>query len=121
MNNSSSTKISSGTIALVVLAVIGALVVFSFARPFLELAVALISWMLAGVIAGRLIRGEGYSLLGNLALGLIGGVMGSLVLRVIGLGWLGNIWLVGNIIVGVIGAVVFIWVVRLLFNRDFAR
>lgn len=118
MNNK---HVSTGNIALIILAVIGALVVLSFARPFLEFAIAIISWMIAGAIAGRLIRGEGYDLLGNVALGLIGGVVGSIILRLVGLGGIGNIWLIGNIIVGVIGAVIFIWIVRLIFNANFAR
>ncbi|MBC7813403.1 MAG: GlsB/YeaQ/YmgE family stress response membrane protein [Burkholderiales bacterium] len=77
--------------------------------------------MLAGTIAGRLLRGSGYGLLGDIALGLIGGVVGSILLRFLGVGFVGNIWLVGNIIVGVIGAVVFVYLIRLVHRDDFAR
>jgi uncharacterized membrane protein YeaQ/YmgE (transglycosylase-associated protein family) len=40
---------------------------------------------------------------------------------VVGLGGIGSIWLVGNIIVGVIGAVIVVWLIRTLADRNFAR
>lgn len=85
------------------------------------LLVAVIVWMLAGMFAGRLLRGSGYGPVGDVLLGLAGGVVGSIVVRLLNLGWIGDIWIIGNIIVGVIGAVVLVWLVRLVFKRDFAR
>ncbi|MBZ0298264.1 MAG: GlsB/YeaQ/YmgE family stress response membrane protein [Anaerolineae bacterium] len=76
--------------------------------------------MLAGMFAGRLIRGRGYGPVGDVLLGLTGGIVGSLVLGLIGLGGIGHIPLIGGILVGVIGAVILVWLLRLLGNRDFA-
>jgi len=83
------------------------------------LLIPIIFWMLAGMLAGRVIRGRGYGPVADVLLGLAGGIVGSLVLSLVGLGWLGNIWIVGSIVVGVIGAVLLVYAVR-LFNKDFA-
>ncbi|NOG48046.1 MAG: GlsB/YeaQ/YmgE family stress response membrane protein [Chloroflexi bacterium] len=57
----------------------------------------------------------------NILLGLVGGVLGSLLLRVLNLQGIESIWLVGNIITGVIGAVVVIAVARLFGDKSFGR
>jgi uncharacterized membrane protein YeaQ/YmgE (transglycosylase-associated protein family) len=84
------------------------------------LLIPIIFWMLAGMLAGRVLRGRGYGPVADVLLGLAGGIVGSLVLSLIGLGWLGNIWLVGSIVVGVIGAVLLVYAVRFFGNKDFA-
>lgn len=77
-------------------------------------------WMLAGYLAGRILRGRGYGAIGNTALGLAGGIVGGFLLRLVGLGGLGDVWLVGQILVGVVGALALISIVRLVFDKDFA-
>jgi uncharacterized membrane protein YeaQ/YmgE (transglycosylase-associated protein family) len=108
-----------------VIFVIGALVVGSLilnvAGGLLSLLIPVLFWMLAGMFAGRLLRGRGYGPVGDIALGLAGGIVGNILLRVVGLGGIGSIWLVGNIIVGVIGAVIVVWLIRTLADRNFAR
>jgi uncharacterized membrane protein YeaQ/YmgE (transglycosylase-associated protein family) len=56
-----------------------------------------------------------------IVIGLIGGFLGSIILRALNLQGLGDIWFIGSIISGSIGAVVLIAVVRLLGNKQFAR
>jgi uncharacterized membrane protein YeaQ/YmgE (transglycosylase-associated protein family) len=85
------------------------------------LLIAVIAWMLAGMFAGRIMRGKGYGPVADVLLGLAGGVLGSLILGLLRLGWIGDIWLVGNIVVGVIGAVILIYIVRAFGNRSFGR
>jgi uncharacterized membrane protein YeaQ/YmgE (transglycosylase-associated protein family) len=85
------------------------------------LLIPIVFWMLAGMIAGRLLRGKGYGLIADIALGFVGGLVGSIVLNLLGLGGLGSIWVVGNIIVGVIGALVVVYAVRLFGNKDFGK
>ena len=53
-------------------------------------------------------------------LGIAGGIVGSLVLGVLGVGGIGNIPLIGGILVGVIGAVILVWLVRQFADRNFA-
>lgn len=80
-----------------------------------------LAWMLAGMFAGRLLRGRGYGPLMDVLLGLGGGILGSILLSLLGLGWVGDIWIVGNILVGVIGAVILVYLVRMFGNRQFGR
>ena len=66
-------------------------------------------WALAGFLASRLMKGgkpEGWLM--NIVLGLVGGVVGSLLFSLVGLESHG----VGNIIVSTVGACVVIWLVR---------
>lgn len=100
--------------------VVGSLV-FNLASGLLALLLPMLFWMLAGMFAGRLLRGRGYGPVGDIALGLAGGIVGNILLRIIGLGGIGHIWLVGNIIVGVIGAVIVVWLIRTIADNNFAR
>ena len=59
----------------------------------------------AGFLAGKLMRGEGYGILGNIILGILGGVVGGFVLMIAGLhaaGW------IGKIVAGTLGAVILV-------------
>jgi uncharacterized membrane protein YeaQ/YmgE (transglycosylase-associated protein family) len=80
-----------------------------------------IAWMLAGMLAGRLLRGRGYGPVMDVVLGLAGGVVGTLALSLLHLGWVNDVWIVGNILVGIVGAIILIYILRLLGNRDFGR
>lgn len=84
------------------------------------LIVSVFLWMLAGMFAGRLIRGRGYGPTGDVLLGLAGGLVGSIVLGFLGIEAVGSVPLVGGILVGIIGAVILVWLIRLFGNRDFA-
>ena len=86
----------------------------------LDLVISVFFWMLAGMFAGRLIRGRGYGLVGDALLGITGGIVGSLVLGLVGAGGIAQIPLIGGILVGVIGAVIVVWLVRQFADRNFA-
>ena len=80
----------------------------------------IIAWLIVGLVAGWLagmiMKGGGYGLIGDLILGLIGAVVG---------GWLFSVilpraepsGLIGSIIVATIGAVVLVAIVRLISGR----
>lgn len=70
----------------------------------------------AGFLAGYLIRGKGYNPIGNVALGMAGFFVGSLLF-----GRQGPAGLCGSIVLSLVGAVVLILGVRLLLDRDFAK
>lgn len=106
-------------LVLIVLIVLGP-VLSAVAWLTIDLIISVFFWMLAGMFAGRLLRGRGYGPVGDVLLGLAGGIVGTFVLSLIGLGGVGSIPLVGGIIVGVIGAVILVWLVRLLGNKRFA-
>lgn len=67
--------------------------------------------ILAGFLAGKIMRGRGYGVLIDLLLGLVGAVVGGFVFGLIGLVAYG---LVGRLVISTAGAVMLIWLVRRL-------
>ena len=67
-------------------------------------------WALAGYLASKLMKdGKPQGWLGNIILGLAGGLAGSLLFGLLGLGSRG---LIGDIIVSTVGACVVLFLVR---------
>ncbi len=75
----------------------------------------LIWWAVVGLIAGwaagRIMKGGGYGVIMDIVLGIIGAVVGGWVVGVLGIQAGGFI---GTIIVAIFGAVILIWITRLL-------
>jgi len=67
--------------------------------------------ILAGWIAGKIMRGRGFGLLGDLIVGVIGSLLGSFIFGLLGLGAYG---LIGRLVVAVIGALILLWLIRLI-------
>ena len=90
-------------------AVIVVMMVVGFVLKLVTLAILIGSWMAAGYLAGQLMRGESYGFVGDTALGFVGAIVGSIVLGIFGLGYLGHIWLIGHVIASMIGAVIILY------------
>jgi uncharacterized membrane protein YeaQ/YmgE (transglycosylase-associated protein family) len=71
----------------------------------------LIIGIVAGWLAGQLMKGGGYGLFGDLVIGVIGAFLGGLLLGAIGFIAHG---LIGRLITATFGAVVLLYVVRLI-------
>jgi len=69
--------------------------------------------LIAGFLAGKLMRGTGYGVIGDLIVGCIGALLGGWLLGLLGISWGG---FVGSLVTAFIGAVILVWVVR-LFRR----
>lgn len=110
-----------GFFLFLIVAIVAVVVVGNLLTWGIGLILTVIAWMLAGMFAGRLLRGRGYGPVMDVLLGLVGGVVGSFVLRLLGINWVDDIWLIGNVLVGIIGAVVFVYAIRLVGNQNFAR
>jgi uncharacterized membrane protein YeaQ/YmgE (transglycosylase-associated protein family) len=110
-------------VLITILVVLAVIAVISWTVGFLfQLLISAVFWAAAGYIAVRVMGGDTkHNWLHIIILGLIGGLLGSLILRALGLPWVGDIWVIGSIISGSIGAIVLIAVVRLLGNKEFAR
>lgn len=67
--------------------------------------------IVAGWLAGQIMKGGGYGLLGDLLLGIVGAVLGGWVFGLLGLSASG---LIGSLIMATVGAVIFIALVRLI-------
>ena len=65
--------------------------------------------VIAGAIAGWIMRGEGYGFWKNLILGLFGGCVGGWIFNLLGVEWGG---ILGEIGTAVVGAVALIWIAR---------
>jgi uncharacterized membrane protein YeaQ/YmgE (transglycosylase-associated protein family) len=68
--------------------------------------------MVAGWLAGQLMRGGGFGLLGDIVVGIVGALIGGLLFSALGVYPGGG--LLGAIIVATIGAVVLIVLLRLI-------
>ena len=70
----------------------------------------LIVGLIAGWLAGVLVKGGGFGLLGDLVVGVIGALVGGYLFGILGIGSNGG--LIGSIVVATIGAVVLLVIVR---------
>ena len=67
--------------------------------------------LIAGWLAGKVMKGQGYGGLVDIILGILGGVVGGWVFGLLGIHAGG---LIGSIIVAFVGAVILVWIVRKL-------
>jgi uncharacterized membrane protein YeaQ/YmgE (transglycosylase-associated protein family) len=66
----------------------------------------------AGWLAGQVIKGGGFGVLGDIVVGVIGALLGGFLFRTFGVSTGGG--LLGSLIVATIGAIVLLFVVRLV-------
>src|ERR1700680_135424 len=68
--------------------------------------------LIAGWLAGQVMKGGGYGILVDIILGILGGVLGGWVFGLLGI-WPGG-GMIGSIVVAFVGAVILVWITRLL-------
>jgi uncharacterized membrane protein YeaQ/YmgE (transglycosylase-associated protein family) len=68
--------------------------------------------LIAGWLAGQLMKGGGYGVVGDIVIGVIGALLGGFLFSQLGIFPGGG--LLGSLIVATIGAVVFIFLLRLI-------
>lgn len=64
---------------------------------------------LAGWCAGVIAKGSGFGILGNVIVGIVGAFLGGLCFRLLGIVAYG---LIGQFIFAVLGALLFLWLLR---------
>jgi uncharacterized membrane protein YeaQ/YmgE (transglycosylase-associated protein family) len=67
--------------------------------------------LIAGWLAGKIMKGSGFGVLGDLVVGIVGAVLGGWVFSLLGVGAYG---LLGSIIVATVGALLLLYLVRLV-------
>jgi uncharacterized membrane protein YeaQ/YmgE (transglycosylase-associated protein family) len=72
----------------------------------------LIIGAIAGWLAGLLMKGRGFGILGDIVVGIIGAVLGGWLFGVLGIS--AGVGLPGSLIVAFVGAVVLLFLVRLI-------
>ncbi len=94
-------------ILFLILIVIGAFVVLSLAGwVIFDILLPLLVWAFIGWLANRLIHGRGYGVWADMGLGLVGGIVGSILFPGGGL--------LHGLIFGTLGAVIVIFIGKLL-------
>ena len=78
----------------------------------LSLVIWIVVGAIAGWIAGELMRGRGFGLLGNIVVGIVGAFIGGLLFSMLGIG--PGLGIVGSLITAVVGAVVLLFVIGLV-------
>ena len=68
--------------------------------------------ILAGYLAGKIVRGGGMGLLVNLIVGIVGGVLGGWLFGIMG------ICVIGSLITATVGAIVLLAIVSLFSKRN---
>ncbi len=71
----------------------------------------LIIGLIAGWLAGVIMKGSGYGVLGDIVVGILGAMIGGHVL-----GWLGVVTygLIGSLVSALVGAIILIFLIRFL-------
>lgn len=72
----------------------------------------LIIGAIAGWIAGNLMRGGGFGVLGNIVVGIVGAMLGGWVFGFLGIGPEGGV--IGSLITAVVGACLLLFIVSLV-------
>ena len=71
----------------------------------------LVVGLIAGWLAGKIMQGSGFGLVGDLVVGILGAVLGGWLFSLVGIAAWG---FVGSIVVAVVGALVLLYVVRVV-------
>jgi len=80
----------------------------------MDLIIFLVIGALAGWLAGVIMKGGGFGIIGNLVVGLLGSFLGGWLLPRVGLSFGGEF---GGFVTAVIGAVILLFVVGLIKKR----
>ena len=104
-------------LVLIVIFGVASSVIGMFANIF-GLAITVLTFMFIGWLAGKLLRGKGYGPIQDAILGLVGGIVGSVVLGLFNLSFGG---LIGTLFAGVVGAIIVVFLMRLFHDADFAK
>ena len=79
--------------------------------------VGLVLWVIIGAIAGwlagKIVKGGGFGLIGNIVIGIIGSLLGGFLLG----GLFSSLGIVGSLLTAVIGAVILLFVVSFFVKR----
>src|SRR5207237_10887647 len=84
-------------------------------RATLDILYWVIVGLIAGWIAGLVMKGSGYGVIGDIILGILGAIIGGWLMSLLGLG--GPNGLIGTIIVAALGAIVLVFLARMVSGR----
>ena len=80
--------------------------------------VGILGWIIiggiAGALAGRVVEGGGFGILGDIVVGIVGALLGGLLAHILGID--SSVGLIGSFLLALIGAIVLLAILR-LFSR----
>jgi len=76
-----------------------------------SLLLFLLIGLVAGWLAGRIMKGGGFGLVGNIIVGVIGAMLGGWLFGLLGISAGG---LIGSLVTALVGAIVLLYLVRLI-------
>ncbi len=79
-----------------------------------DLVYILLVGLAAGFLAGKIMKGKGFGLVGDLVVGVLGAIVGSWIFGALGIETYG---LLGSIVVALIGALLLLYILRLVKKR----
>ena len=71
----------------------------------------LIIGLVAGFLAGKIMKGKGFGFLGNLVVGVIGAFIGGYVFGLLNIAVSG---LIGSLVAALVGAIILLWIISLV-------
>jgi uncharacterized membrane protein YeaQ/YmgE (transglycosylase-associated protein family) len=78
------------------------------------LIVALVIGVIAGWLAGKILKGTGFGLIGDLIVGIIGSYIGNWLWDVLRLPPIGGAWWISAIVTSTVGAIVLLVLLRVI-------
>lgn len=83
--------------------------------------VGILGWIIlggvAGALAGRVVKGSGFGIIGDIIVGIVGALLGGFVA---GLFLSDTIGLIGSFVLAFLGAVLLLWLLRLITGNRVA-
>ena len=70
--------------------------------------------LVAGWLAGQIMKGKGFGLLGNLIVGCIGALLGGFLFGQLGIDFYG---IIGALIAALVGALILLWIIGLIKKK----
>jgi len=74
--------------------------------------VFLLIGLIAGWLAGRIMKGKGFGLVGNLIVGVCGALLGGFLFSLLNIATTAKI--VGSLVAALVGAIILIWLISLI-------
>ena len=71
----------------------------------------LVIGLVAGWLAGQVLKGKGFGLVGNLIVGCVGAFLGGFLFDQLGIASFG---LIGSLIAAFVGALILLWIISLI-------
>ena len=80
----------------------------------MSLVIFLLVGLAAGWIAGNIMKGRGFGIVGNMVVGVIGAVLGGVLFSIIGLS---STNIIGSLVTAVVGAVVLLFAISFIKKK----